>query len=365
MAFELSDEQAMLRDALDRYLRDADALGLPARDPGAQRRIWQGLVDDIGVIGAAFAEGAGGFGGTPMDVFAVMEPFGRHQARTPYVAVVMLAALLRDLPDAALAAKAAEGRLIPAFAHGEGGRFDLTRAATVAEPAGEGWRLTGRKAVVLSGPLATHFVVTAQVAGAGMTLFLVDAGAGGLARQDYMAVDGQSACDLTLAATPARMLGAPGQGAAALAPAVDAGLAALGAESVGIMAGLIEHTAAYMRQRQQFGQPLAAFQALQHRVADMVIAREQALSMVHMAQDALERGNGAETRAACAAMKIVVDRSLRFVSQNAVQLHGGMGITDELAIGGWFRRAMVIAASFGSEDDHFRTYEAQAASMQD
>lgn len=363
MNFQLSEEQRMLRDALGGYLARHQGSNAPAADMAADatsgRQLWSALCE-LGVSSISLPADAGGFGGGPMDVTVVMREIGRALAITPFVGSAVIAGNVFKRCDGAAASEfmsaIADGSMIVAFAQNEGGtRFRLGSAATRAGVNKAGFRLSGTKSVVQSGPLATHFLATAVADGDdGVSLFLVAADTPGVSLQSYRAIDGHPMATVTFDQAEGVLVGTRSQALTLLEPAVDEAVLALCAEAVGIMEALIAQTTDYLAQRKQFGQTLVSFQALQHRLADMLIQYEQAESMLTMAAFAEQ---GSERGPAICAAKIQIDRSLRFISQQAVQLHGGMGITDELAIGRYFKRALVIQSSFGSEDDHFRRYE--------
>jgi len=367
MDFSFTDEQQMLRDTLESYLREhwtfeARRLALRGKRTN-QSDLWPGLVSDLGLLGVTFPLEAGGLGGGAVEAMLIMEQFGKALTIEPYVPTAILGGEILKRWNCeqahSLIAEIIAGRIKLAFAHNEQStRFQLGNVRTRATRQGDAYRLSGRKSVVLGAPLATHFLVTAQTEVRGISLFLVSALSEGASREDFAAIDGQPASNIVFEnATASCLLGEEGSGLALLEPAIDAAVVALGAESVGMMRELISQTIAYMRQRKQFGQPLTAFQALQHRLADMAVQLEQAVSIVYMATLALGSEDDNERRAAVSAMKIQTNKSLRFISQQAVQLHGGMGITDELAIGHYFKRAIALIASFGNEDDHYRRYD--------
>ncbi|PSJ65228.1 acyl-CoA dehydrogenase family protein [Kumtagia ephedrae] len=363
MDLSYTPEQTMLRDTLSGYLagRRTDLTTGPRRGDAV---LWRGLVDDIALQFSLVSEEFGGFGGGPVEVMLIMEELGRALAAAPFMHTVLATTALAAAgsePAGNLLRDIAGGRALAVLAHSEyATRFRLENAGASATPDGSVHRISGRKSVVTSAPLATHYLVTARI-GSGMpSLFLADTAATGITRDDFDAIDGEAASNIALCDVEAYLIGREGDAVGLLEPAIDAAIVALGAEAVGIMREMTSQTSAYLRDRRQFGQPLISFQVLRHRLADMAIAIEQAVSMVYMATLALQDGDARERAAAASSMKIAVDRQLRFVSQQAVQLHGGMGITDELAIGRYFKRALVIAASFGSEDDHFRRYDALA-----
>ncbi|WP_085809004.1 acyl-CoA dehydrogenase family protein [Sphingomonas sp. TZW2008] len=368
MDLSLSDEQAMLRDTLKRYLAQHHAFD-PHRtcDTGA---LWHALGRDLGVLGATLPTEAGGLGGGAVEAMVVADALGEALASVPYIETVVVAAgLLKRVGGeraAALLPLIAEGATRAVLAAGEAdSRQALEAVATTARRSGNGWTLDGDKVVVAGAPGAEWLIVTARTDGAprdvrGVSLFLVPADAPGIGRHDYALIDGLPASDLTMrnVTLPAdALLGEEGAALPLLEQARDEGIAALCAEAAGLTRKLLGDTVAYTKERKQFGQPLASFQALQHRMVDMFIAVEQATSAAYLA--ALHLDADAATRArSIAAAKATVADAVRFVGQNAVQLHGGMGMTDELAVGHYFRRATAIEQQFGAGDHHAKRYAA-------
>lgn len=366
MDLKLSDEQAMLRDTLKRYLAQHHAFDPHrARDADA---LWQALGRDLGVLGATLPAESGGLGGSGVEAMVVADALGESLATIPYIeSVVIAGGLLKRIDDAraaTLLAQITDGGTRIVLAAGEAdSRQALEAVATTARREGNGWAIDGAKTVVAGAPGADWLLVTARTAGAprdvrGVSLFLVPADAAGLTRHDYRLIDGLPASDLTLVDVrlPAdALLGAEGGALPLLEQARDEGIAALCAEAAGLTRKMLADTVAYTKERKQFGQPLASFQALQHRMVDMFIAVEQATSAAYLA--ALHLDGDAEARVrAVAAAKATISDAVRFVGQNAVQLHGGMGMTDELAVGHYFRRATAIEQQFGAPDHHVKRY---------
>jgi alkylation response protein AidB-like acyl-CoA dehydrogenase len=387
-AHDFDDTQRLLRDSLQRWLDERFAfeqrLKLLAQPQGLQA-LWRGLADDLGLLGSAFAEHVGGAGGGAAGHLLVMRTLGSALAGEPYLggAVIGGGLLARCGADAELAALI-EGRLRPAWAGLEpGARHDSETPRTTLRPAGAGWRLDGRKSLVLGAPGATHFVVsvalrsdagsgrddraTGTVGGAGgdadLGLAWVPADAAGLTRRDYRTVDGSWASELAFDGVelPAdSLLGGPGAPARAIVQrTLDEATLALCAEAVGVMDRLLDATIDYARQRKQFGQPIGAFQVLQHRIADMHVARLQAEALTWASLAQLDAAPAQRERAVSAA-KVIAARACRIVGQGAVQIHGGMGMTEELAVGHYFRRATMIEAQLGSVDWHLRRVERHA-----
>jgi alkylation response protein AidB-like acyl-CoA dehydrogenase len=363
MNFDYTEEQTALQDTLRRFFaRDygfEHRRAMSRSADGFDRAAWATFAE-FGILALPFPEDFGGLDGSAVDSMLVMEMLGRGLALEPYLpSVVLCGGLIRDAGSAAqkeaLLPAIAGGELMLAFAHCEaGGRYALDHVATQATPAGGSWKLDGAKAVVLAAPSAHQFIVSAQD-GTGLSLFLVDAKAPGLSLRSYPTQDGARAADVRLDAVQvgAEALIGPAGGALALIErAVDCANAALCAEAVGIMAALNEVTLDYLKTRKQFGTPIGKFQALQHRMADMVIATEQARSMATLAAVRADSPDAAERSRCIAAAKAYVLQSARLVGQQAVQLHGGMGVTDELNVGHYFKRLTMIGLTFGDVDYH-------------
>lgn len=373
MDFDLSDEQRMLQDSVQRLLAEhcsfeqRQALLAGPADAGAT--LWRQFAE-LGLLGLPFAEADGGFGGGHVDTLIVMQALGRALAPVPYLATVVLCgALLRSAASpaqrAALVPAIAGGELILAFAHSESqARYDLADVRTTARREGSGWVLEGEKRFVLAGDSAGQLIVSARVAPAGegqdgLALFRVDAGLPGLSRRGYTTQDRGRCADLRLNSVRVgddALIGQPGMALPAIEQAVDAAIAALCAEAVGTMSYAQELTVDYLKVRKQFGVAIGSFQALQHRAVDMLVATEQAHSMALYATMMCAEPNAAERRRAISAAKVQVNNSARFVGQEAVQLHGGIGMTEEYAIGRYYKRLFTLDATFGSQDLHTRRF---------
>lgn len=372
MNFTLSEEQVMLQDAVSRFLREKYGFEDRRRltsDSSSSPAIWQGIAE-LGVLGAAVPEELGGLGGGPVELMVIMEALGQSLVVEPYLETAVIGGgLLKraggERANELLAAMiAGEARF--AFASGEPtSRYALEDVTTTARRDGDGWIINGAKSVVDAAPVATHLLVTARTAGdrrdpSGISLFVVDKDAAGVSGHEYRLIDGRSAADLEFAdvRVPANaLLGAEGQSLAVIEQVRDEAIAAICSEAVGGMRRMLQDTIDYTKQRRQFGQPLASFQVLQHRMVDMYMALEQAVSAVYLATLKLDADPVARALAASAA-KATIAQSARYVGQNAVQLHGGMGMTDELAVGHYFKRATVIESQFGSRDFHLARYAA-------
>ncbi|HJU15460.1 MAG TPA: acyl-CoA dehydrogenase family protein [Stellaceae bacterium] len=369
MNFDLSDEQRLLRDAVDRLLADhygfAQRRSYLAEPEGWSKSLWSRYAEQ-GLLGLPFAEEYGGFGGGAIETMLVMEAFGRVLALEPYLATVVLSGTALSLAGSeaqksAILPPVAEGRMTLAFAHGERqARYDLTDVLTTARPTAGGWVLDGAKSVVAHGGGADRLIVSARIAGErddpdGIGLFLVDAEANGLARRSYPMRDGTQAAEIALHAVEVArddLLGEPGAALPIIERVVEAGIAASSAEAIGAMEAMHAMTLEYLKTRQQFGKPIGQNQALQHRAAEMLIALEEGRSMAMLAAMMVEEPDPAERARNIAMAKIGVGQASRFVAQNAIQLHGGIGMTEEYAVGHYFRRVMVIEHMFGDPTYH-------------
>ena len=375
MNFEFSDEQQQLHDSVDRYLSEQYGFdkfrAINASQSGWDKAAWAGLAE-LGVLAINVPVAQGGLGFGPLETLAMMGPCGRSLLLEPYLSSAVIAtAALRAFADdeqaAELLTRMAEGAAIAVLAHFErDSRFETQWVTTRAERSGLGYRLDGHKAVVLHAAAADTLLISARTAGdanvaTGVTLFRVPRCAPGLTLDSYPTIDGQRAADVYLKGVelPAgSRLGAEGAALPVIEAALDIGLAALCAEAVGVMQALVDATVMYLQTRQQFGVAIGRFQALQHRMADMLIHLEQARSMSYLAALRCTDANVNERRRALSAAKAVIGQACRFVGQQAVQLHGGMGMTDELAVSHWFKRLTAAELMFGDSDAHLQRYAA-------
>jgi len=367
MDFSLTDEQRLLKESVERLL--ADRYSFEARQrhmdepTGWSRALWQSYAE-LGLLGLPYEEKHGGIGGGPVETMIVMEAFGRALALEPFFATVVLAGgLLRLGADETMRAdlipKIIRGDLLLAFAHTERqSRYDLADVATTAGRDGADYILEGAKSLVIHGDCADKLIVSARLAGArrdrdGLGLFVVDADAAGISRRAYPTVDGLRAAEVTLSGVRVGadgVLSEPGKAFPLIAKVVDAAIAALAAEAVGAMAAMHESTVEYLKTRKQFGVPIGNFQVLQHRAAEMLVALEEARSMAFFATMMAGEPDPTERRKATAAAKVQIGRSGRFVGQQAVQLHGGIGMTMEYKVGHYFKRVTMIDTMFGDAD---------------
>src|SRR5215471_6311498 len=351
MDFELSEEQRLLRDSVARLLADHYGFdkrrGYLAEPEGWSRALWAQYAE-LGLLGVPFAEDHGGFGGGPIEVMIVMEAFRRVLALEPYLASVVLGgAALRlagsEAQKTALLPQVAGGDLILAFAHGERqARYDLSDVLTTAKPKGSGWVLDGAKSVVLHGDSAQRLVVSARTSGErddpnGISLFIVDKTANGVARRSYPMRDDTRAAEISLSdveVSGCDVLGEIGAAFPVIEQVVEAGIAATAAEAVGVMEAVQAMTLEYLKTRQQFGRPIGDNQALQHRATEMLMELERGRSMAMLAAMMVDEPDAAER------------------AHNIAMAKGGIGMTEEYAVGHYFRRCMVIEHSFGDTAHH-------------
>jgi alkylation response protein AidB-like acyl-CoA dehydrogenase len=377
MNFEHTEDRRMLADTLGRFVREEygfDARDRIAKSPqGYSPQAWRQFAE-LGVIGALHGEAEGGFGGTGFDIAVVFEQLGRGLVVEPFLASAVLAgsaiAAAGNEDQRQLLASIIDGTRIAAFAHAEpDSRFELARVSTRAQRQDGGWVLDGVKAVVLYGEAADVFVVSARTSGdvdddAGISLFLVNANAAGISLRGYPLVDGGRAAELRLAGVRVgadALLGQQGASHAVLEAAVGKGVLALCAESLGAMDAAKESTLEYLRTRKQFGVPIGSFQALQHRMADMLLEIEQARSAVINAAAALDGDRLGRERALSAA-KYTVGRVGTLVAEECIQMHGGIGMTWELPLAHYAKRLVMIDHQLGDEDHHLERYVSLARS---
>lgn len=372
MDFNFTEEQEMVRDGLSRLVRESYDIetrrGVIASESGWRPEIWEQLAE-LGILGMPFSEADGGFGGGPIDTMVVMEEFGKGLVVEPFVPTVVCAGGL--LKHAGSDAQKEEhiggivsGERIYAFAYAEPrGRYDLADLETSAKKDGNGYVLNGHKSVVVGAPWATHLVVTARTSGdrrdkVGISVFVVERGASGIVTRDYATVDGRRAAEVffeNVAIPGESLIGEEGQALSLIERVVDEAIAAQCAEACGAMKIANAMTVEYSRQRKQFGVAIGSFQVLQHRMADMLIECEQSVSMTYLAT--LKLGEGEDQRKlAVSSAKVRVGQAAHHIGREAIQIHGGMGMTDELAIGHYFKRLTIFDSEFGNIDHHMRRH---------
>ena len=366
MDFDLSDEQKLIADNVARLMKDKygfesrKAYGAAAN--GFSDELWRQYAD-LGLLGAPFAEEDGGYGGGAVEIMLTQEAFGRALALEPYFACVVLAGgALRHgataQERAELIPEIASGALRLALAHAEPqSGWNIFDVKTTAKRDGDGYRLDGEKGLVINGDSAQKLIVLARVSGAqrdkdGLGLFLIDADAPGVTRRPYPTQDGRRAAEISFSGAKARALGEPGQAGPAMARVIEDAIAALAAEAVGAMAEAVEMTTEYLKTRKQFGVAIGSFQALQHRASDMVVALEQARSMMYLAAMSTSETDAATRARSISAAKAQIGRSAKFIGQQATQLHGGIAMTFEYKLGHLFKRLTMIDMSYGDADYH-------------
>ena len=378
MDFDLTEEQRLLRESVDRLLGDTYTFekrkAYLAEPEGWSRSLWSQYAE-LGLLGLPFAEEHGGFGGGGIETMLVMQAFGRALALEPYLTSIVLSGTALRLAgnkaaQSDLLPQIATGKLVVALAHGERqARYDLSDVLTTAKPKGNGWVIDGAKSVVAHGDSADKLIVSARSGGdradpKGIALFLVDAKAGGVARRAYRLRDGMGAAEIALSGVEVGRDGLLCEAGAAytvIERVAEAGIAATAAEAVGAMEAMQKMTLEYLKTRQQFGRPIGDNQALQHRATEMFVALEQGRSLAMLAAMMIDEADAAERQRNIAIVKAGVGQAARFVSQNAVQLHGGIGMTEEYAVGHYFRRCMVIEHSFGDTAYHLSRLAEQVA----
>tara|TARA_R110002020_G_scaffold309301_2_gene525267 strand:+ start:95736 stop:96890 length:1155 start_codon:yes stop_codon:yes gene_type:complete len=371
MDFNFTEEQTMIRDSLSRLIReqyDFDTRRkVVASKDGWRPEMWAQFAE-LGLLMAPFSEEDGGLGGGPIDAMVVMEEFGKGLVVEPYLpSVVCGGGFLKrgnDAQKAEYLGGIMSGEAIFAFAYAEPrGRYNLADLETTAKKDGSGFVLNGHKAVVIGAPWATHFVVTARTSGdrrdaKGVTVFVVAKDAKGVSTRDYPTVDGRRASEVyfeNVAVSADAVIGEVDNGLPLVELVTDEAIAALCAEACGAMKVAHAMTVEYSRNRKQFGTAIGKFQVLQHRMVDMFMEHEQSVSMTYMATLKLDEDAVTRKKAASAA-KVRIGQGGRYVGQQAIQIHGGMGMTDEMAVGHYFKRLTMIDAEFGNVDHHLKRY---------
>ena len=371
MDFNFTEEQTMIRDSLGRLIREQYDFDTRRKvinsSEGWRPDMWTQFAE-LGLMAAPFSEEEGGLGGGPIDAMVIMEEFGKGLVVEPYLqSVVCAGGFLRTGSQPQKEEHLSgiiSGERIFAFAYAEPqGRYNLADLQTSAKADGKGFVLNGHKAVVVGAPWASHLIVTARTAGnrrdqSGIGVFIVDKSAKGVVTRDYPTVDGRRASEIefnNVALGADAVIGDPEGGFPLIENVVDQAIAALCAEACGAMKVANQMTVEYSRTRKQFGVAIGKFQVLQHRMVDMFIEHEQSVSMTYMATLKLGEDDVTRKKAASAA-KVRIGQAGRFIGQQAIQIHGGMGMTDELAIGHYFKRLTIVDSEFGNVDHHLRRY---------
>ena len=375
MNFELSDEQRLLQDSVARFVQDnyelENRIKLVATSQGFSSELWT-TIAELGWLALPFDEADGGFGGSPIEIMVIMEQLGKGLVLEPFFANVVLGGGV--LKRAANAQQKAE--LLPAFIEGtrqltlayaeEQARFDLHDVTTTARADGDAFVINGHKSMVANAATATQLIVSTRTSGGqvdenGISLFLVDADADGVSLENFPTVDGLRASEVTFTDVhidAKNLLGELDQGFVTLNAVANDAILALCAEAVGAMEVLYKDTVTYTQEREQFGHPLADFQVLQHRMVEMFMEYEQCKSLLYRATLESAQGDSATAQRSVHALKHLVGKTGIFIGENAVQTHGGMGMTEELKIGHYFKRLLIIDAQFGNADFHLQKFAA-------
>ncbi len=373
MDFSLNEEQQLLKDSVDRFVRENYELSqrreLVASKDGFSRDHWATMAE-LGWLGATLPEEYGGIGGGPVEAMVLMEGFGRGLVVEPYYATAVMGGNLilqggSDEQKSALLPDLAEGKLMLAFGYAERqARYDLFDVESTAKKSGSGYILNGHKGVVIHGGSADKIIVSARTGGAardtdGITLFIVDADANGVSVRDYQTIDGLRAAEVGLENVEVggdAVLGEVDGGLALMNDVARRSMAALSAEAVGIMDTMQALTNDYLQTREQFGRPIGKFQVLQHRMVDILIGCEESRSSMLVATLRLDDEDEARREKAVSAAKVKIGQSGKFIGENSIQLHGGMGMTDEMQIGHYFKRLAMIDVMFGDHNYHLKRY---------
>ena len=375
MDFSLTEEQQLLKDSVDRFVREnyefETRRKTAATSEGFTDDNWKQMAE-LGWLAVALPEEFGGIGGGATETMVIMEGFGRGLVLEPFFATVVLGANLiqqagNDVQKEYLLPKLAEGNLKLCFAYAERqARFDLNDIETKAEKSGAGYTINGAKGVVFGAAAADKIIVAARTSGDtrdtnGITLFIVDSDATGVSRRDYVTNDALRASEIAFEnvfVDASAVLGVADNGYSVIERVAEFAVAALCAEAVGCMDVLKEETNEYIKTREQFGQPIGKFQVLQHRMVDILINCEEARSMAYVATAMMDSDDAEERARSVAAAKAQIGKSARFVGQNSIQMHGGMGMTDEMKVGHYFKRLTMIDLTFGDQDYHTKRFAA-------
>ncbi|KWV60680.1 pimeloyl-CoA dehydrogenase small subunit [Bradyrhizobium macuxiense] len=369
MDIQFTEEQELLRASVQRLLRDQYDFDtrrkIVASEEGFSRKQW-GAFAELGLLAAPFSEDVGGLGGGPLSTMIIMQEFGRHLVVEPFVETVVIAGGLIEQAGSAEQKQAflpgiiAGGKIWALAWTEKGSRFDLATVTTMARRDGDGYLLAGEKTAVLAAPWADYLIVSARTSGhrhdrGGISLFVVDRRAASLDLQSFKTIDGRRAAEISLRDVRAQLLGREGEGVAALEACRDRAIGALCAEAVGVIGELNSATLEYSKTRKQFGVTIGSFQVLQHRMVDMFIAHQETLSLMQHLSLSLSGGDAGVSRLASGA-KSKIGYAGKFVADQAVQFHGGMGMTDELNVGHYFKRISSINIQFGDPAYHVLRY---------
>ena len=372
MDFTFNEEQSLIQDQVDQFVQKEydweTRQALSNSDLGFGEDNWKKFAD-LGWLGICVSEDSGGFGGSSIESMLIMEAFGKGLVVEPFLETVIMSGGLiddhgSDEQKSSVLEPAISGEMHLALAYAEPqSRFNLSDVVTEAKSDGDSFILNGYKSVVMNGPSADKIIISARTSGAqldesGISLFIVDANSDGLNKINYKTVDGRRASDLTLenvSVLKSSLIGDQDKGFTILDSAIDKAILAISAEAVGAMEVLYKTTVEYTKTREQFGTAIGKFQVLQHRMVDMFMEYEQCKSLLYMATMKHEEG-AEDAKKAISGLKYQVGKAGKFIGQQAVQLHGGMGVTDELNVGHYFKRLTTIGTIFGNTDYHLKKY---------
>ena len=372
MDFTFNEEQTLIQDQVDQFIQKEydweTRQSLSNSELGFGDNNWQKFAE-LGWLGISTSEDSGGFGGSAIESMLIMEAFGKGLVVEPFLETIIMSSGLidehgSDQQKSSILEPAIAGELHLAWAYAEPqSRFNLSDVVTEAKIDGDNYILNGYKSVVMNGPSADKIIVSARTSGsqleeAGITLFIVDANSEGLNKTNYKTVDGRRASDLTIenvSVTKDDIIGHVDKGFGLLDSSIDRAILAISAEAVGAMEVLYKATVEYTKTREQFGTSIGKFQVLQHRMVDMFMEYEQCKSLLYMATMKHEEGSS-DAKKAISGLKYQVGKAGRFIGQQAVQLHGGMGVTDELNVGHYFKRLTTVGTIFGNTDFHLKRY---------
>ena len=372
MDFTFNEEQSLIQDQVDQFVQKEydweTRQALSNSDLGFGEDNWKKFAD-LGWLGICVSEDSGGFGGSSIESMLIMEAFGKGLVVEPFLETVIMSGGLiddhgSDEQKSSVLEPAISGEMHLALAYAEPqSRFNLSDVVTEAKSDGDSFILNGYKSVVMNGPSADKIIISARTSGAqldesGISLFIVDANSDGLNKTNYKTVDGRRASDLTLenvSVSKSSLIGDQDKGFAILDSTIDKAILAISAEAVGAMEVLYKTTVEYTKTREQFGTAIGKFQVLQHRMVDMFMEYEQCKSLLYMATMKHEEG-AEDAKKAISGLKYQVGKAGKFIGQQAVQLHGGMGVTDELNVGHYFKRLTTVGTIFGNTDYHLKKY---------
>ena len=372
MDFTFNEEQSLIQDQVDQFVQKEydweTRQALSNSDLGFGIDNWKKFAE-LGWLGISVSEDNGGYGGTAIESMLIMEAFGKGLVVEPFLETVIMSASLiddhgSDQQKSSVLEPAIAGEMQLALAYAEPqSRFNLSDLVTVAKLDGDNYILNGYKSVVMNGPSANKFIISARTSGtqldeSGISLFLVDSDSTGLDKTDYKTVDGRRASDLSIenvSVPKDNLIGQQDKGFEILDSAIDKAILAISAEAVGAMEVLYKTTVEYTKTREQFGTAIGKFQVLQHRMVDMFMEYEQCKSLLYMATMKHEEGSP-DAKKAISGLKYQVGKAGKFIGQQAVQLHGGMGVTDELNVGHYFKRLTTVGTIFGNTDYHLKKY---------